>query len=192
MVSIREEAIKSDFEGTIIDVESIGYFEWNKFPDFDTRQYRQAPTILGFITRDGLKIHYVEKKQEIKSLIGMIPEILSDLQRPFYAFNACFESSVFYNNCDVKILFDHELNGERYEGKKKAVRKLGISNYDDPFHDVGLECMKAWRRGEITKCLTHNRACLLKERDILRIRGSRPPDGVNFSPLEQSLDPLQL
>jgi len=192
MINIHEEAIESDFEGTIIDVESIGYFEWNKYPDFDTRQYRHTPTILGFITRDGLKIHYVEKKPEIKSLIGIIPEILSDLQRPFYAFNVCFETSVFYNNCDVKIMFDHELNEDQYESKKNAVRKLGISNYDDPFHDVGKLCMEAWRRGEISKCLTHNRACLLKERDILRIRGSRPPDEVNFNPLEQSLDPLQL
>jgi len=192
MIKIYEEVIKSDFEGTIIDVESIGYFEWNKYPDFDTRQYRQTPTILGFITRDGLKIHYVEKKQEIKSLIGIIPEILSDLQRPFIAFNTCFETSVFYNNCDVKILFDHEINEDQYEGKITAVRKLGLSNYEDPFYDVGRLCMEEWRRGEITKCLTHNRACLLKERDILRIRGYRPPDEIYFNPLEQPLDPLQL
>jgi len=192
MLKLYEETIESDFNGTIIDVETIGYFEWDKYPDRDTRQYRQSPTIFGFITRDGITIHYVKKKQDIPSLIDAIPEVLSRPPRPYHAFNAPFETAVFYNNCDIHILFDHELNLEQFEGKAKAVRKLGISNYNDPFDDIGKLCMEAWRKGEIEKCLAHNRACLLKERDILLKRGYRSPDEVVFIPLEHPLDPLTL
>lgn len=192
MMHSHEEPLISDFYGTIIDVETIGYFEWDKYPDRDTRRYRHVPIILGYITREGLTIYYVEKIGEIQSLVDMIPEILSGLPRPYYAFNTPFETAVLYNNCDIQILFDHELNLEQYERKGRAVGQLGISNYNDPFNDIGRLCMKAWRNGETKKCIAHNRACLLKERDILLKRGYRSPDEVVFIPLEHPLDPLTL
>ncbi len=49
MLSLYEESIESDFNGTIIDVETIGYFEWDKYTDRDTRHYRQSPVIFGFM-----------------------------------------------------------------------------------------------------------------------------------------------
>jgi len=192
MLETCEESLESDFSGTIIDVETIGYFEWDKYPDRDTRQYRHAPTILGYITRDGLTIKFVETKDAIQSLIDIIPEILSALPRPYYAFNSPFETSVFYNNCDIQFLFDHELNLDQYEAKRDAVRELGISNYNDPFYDDGLICLEAWNEGATEKCIAHNRACLLKERDILKKRGYRLPATVTFYPLEQPLNPKYL
>ncbi len=64
--------------------------------------------------------------------------------------------------------------------KAKAVRDLGIPNYDDPFYDKGLWCMNAWHNGEFDKAIAHNRACLLKERDILIKRRFRKPDELKF------------
>ena len=62
----------------------------------------------------------------------------------------------------------------KYEPKRNAVRRLGIGNYGDPFDGDGKKCKEAWLRGDaIDKCIEHNRACLLKERDILLKRGFR-------------------
>ena len=83
----------------------------------------------------------------------------------------------------MMILFDCELNKERTEWKGTAVQELGIDNYDDPFNDRGIRCLNAWFEGEISECVTHNRACLLKERDILLKRGTREPDTIEFHPL---------
>jgi hypothetical protein len=38
--------------------------------------------------------------------------------------------------------------------------------------------MYAWQNGEFDKAIAHNRACLMKERDILLRRGYRKPDGL--------------
>ena len=64
----------------------------------------------------------------------------------------------------------------------KAVARsyLGISNYDDPFYDNGYLCKIAWENGEFDRAMAHNRACLLKERDILIKRGFRKPDELKF------------
>lgn len=54
-----------------------------------------------------MTINYVEKQEDIQVLIDAIPVALSGLPRPYYAFNTPFETAVFYNNCDLQILFDH-------------------------------------------------------------------------------------
>jgi len=41
--------------------------------------------------------------------------------------------------------------------------------------------MYAWQAGEFDKAVAHNRACLMKERDILLKRGYRKPDGLPLS-----------
>ena len=94
-------------------------------------------------------------------------EILPSLEPPFYAFNSVFERGVLFHSINKKIEFEGELNLEMFEKKKYTVQSLGIPNYDDPFNDDGLLCLKAWLKGEIDKSIKHNRACLLIERDIL-------------------------
>jgi len=53
MVKIYSEKVKSDFEGTIIDIETIGYFmELN-----DSRRYSKiTPVIFGFIDKNVKKV----------------------------------------------------------------------------------------------------------------------------------------
>ena len=38
----------------------------------------------------------------------------------------------------------------------------------------------AWEEGEFEQAIAHNRACLLKERDILLLTGAREPDEMIF------------
>ncbi len=77
------------------------------------------------------------------------------------------------------INFDGELQQGR-ESKANARSYLDIPNYDDPFYDKGFLCMQAWESGEFDRAMAHNRACLLKERDILLIRGFRKLDELKF------------
>jgi len=80
---------------------------------------------------------------------------------------------------DKEIDFDGELQEDR-ESKANARSYLDIPNYDDPFYDKGLLCMQAWQDEEFDRAMAHNRACLLKERDILMIRGFRKLDELKF------------
>ena len=176
MLKIFEEAVNSDFKGTIIDIETIGNFS-HSFLQSDSRYYSKIlPVIFGFITKKGLKIFYVEKKKDIRYLIKNIITILPSLKKPFHAFNSDFEKGVIFHACGIRIPITRELNSEKFERKAKAVSLLGIDNYDDPFFDDGYKCMKAWEKGNIELTVKHNRSCLLKEKDILMKRGFRTPD----------------
>lgn len=177
MVRIYKEKIKSNFDGTIIDIETIG-----NFCNFsDSRRYMNiVPVIFGYINRDGLSILCAKSKNSIHILKQKIIERINTLERPFHAFNCDFESGVFFHNLSNKIIFDRELNTEKYEAKRDAVSFLKIPQYDDPFFDNGKLCMESWLRGEIDKSIAHNRSCLLKERDILLKRSFRKPDKLKF------------
>jgi hypothetical protein len=173
------EESKSDFAGTILDIETIGDFD--KAYQYDSRHYRNLKqVILGYITKDGLKIYCAKSPEGIETLKLMTPQIFGALPRPYYAFNCNFESGVWFHHTGVKIDFDGELQDEPYESKKNAILRLKISNYNDPFYDKGLMCIKAWNDRDFEKAIAHNRACLLKERDILLKRGSCEPDKVHF------------
>jgi hypothetical protein len=177
MVKVHNENIKSNFEGTIIDIETIGNF----CNFYDSRRYMNiVPVIFGYINKDGLSILCAKNKDSIDTLKQKIMDILITLERPFHAFNCDFESGVFFHNLNKKIIFDKELNREKYEAKKNAVSQLKIPQYDDPFFDNGKQCMESWLKGEIDKSIAHNRSCLLKERDILLKRGFRNPDELKF------------
>jgi hypothetical protein len=172
------EEIEPGFEGTIIDIETIGEFARNFS---DSRQFAKIrPFIFGYIGGKGLRIVYAEKPQGLELLGQKILPLLNGLQRPFYAFNASFEMGVLFHSLKVETLFDAELNKEKFEPKRNAVQRLCIPQYDDPFNDNGLLCIKAWEKGEIGKAVAHNRSCLLKERDILLKRGCREPDKLDF------------
>lgn len=172
------EKINSDFDGTIIDLETIGGFN-QKFDD--SRRYADIrPVLFGLITNKGIEIHYAQKNGDMKLLHEKIAEVLASLERPFYSFNTHFEMGVLSHTLKKAIIFDRELNSEKYEAKKNAVAKLRLNNYEDPFFDDGLKCHAAWNSGNIENIIRHNRADLLKERDILLKRGFRKPDAFRF------------
>jgi hypothetical protein len=177
VIKEHQEILNSGFEGTIIDIETIGDFV--KLYKYDSRQYKAIQqVILGYINKERLQIYCATDAAGIEVLKSMTPKILETLPRPFYAFNCSFERGVWFHHIGVEIDFNGELQGEPFESKKNAVRHLKISNYDDPFYDVGLKCMIAWNSGDYEKAVAHNRACLLKERDILLKRGHCTKDQI--------------
>ncbi|MBU0963281.1 MAG: hypothetical protein KKD48_05235 [Nanoarchaeota archaeon] len=176
-MQIYKEKIKSNFKGTIIDLETIGNFkDYN-----DSRRYKEIiPVIFGYINKRGLNIICAKTTKSIDKLKNKIKEILPKLDKPFYAFNSDFERGSLFHHLGFLVEFHNELNKEKFEAKRFAVSTLKIPNYDDPFNDNGLLCSKAWERGEINEAIAHNRSCLLKERDILLKRGFREPNILNF------------
>jgi hypothetical protein len=174
---IHAEKEHSDFEGTIIDLETVGNFE-REFSD--SRQYRGiTPVIFGYITSSDLLMYAAKSMQTIPRLQEEIKAILSTLPRPLYAFNIAFEKGVLYHFVAEKLDF-LELNSKFREKKERVVEELGLDTYDDPFHGDGYACSKAWQAGRVLSAMAHNRACLLKERDILKKRGFRDPDPLEL------------
>jgi hypothetical protein len=179
MIEEYIEESKADFEGTIIDIETIGEFD-NLYP-YDSRHYRKfKQVIFGHIDKDHLHIYCAKNLEGIEKLKSMTPEIFAQLKRPYYAFNCNFECGVWFHQTGLQINFDGELQGEPFESKKNAILRLKIPNYNDPFWDKGQMCIKAWNDKNFDKAIAHNRACLLKERDILVKRGHTDPDKVVF------------
>jgi hypothetical protein len=179
MILEHVEETGIDFAGTIIDIESIG--EFNREFQFDSRHYKDIKqVVLGYITKQKLHIYCATTVEEIEELRLKTSDIFKELARPYYAFNCNFESGVLFHQVGLQIDFEGELQGEPFERKKDAIMKLRIPNYEDPFHDLGQLCIKAWRDKEFKKVIDHNRACLLKERDILIKRGHCEPDKVKF------------
>ena len=177
MIIEHKEDINSDFEGTIIDIETVGEF-LNQYPD--SRRYKAIRLVIfGFINKDALHILCAKGLEALNELRERTEKIIDSLERPFYAFNTDFERGVLFYELGKEIDFDGELQEDR-ESKANARSYLGILNYDDPFYDYGYLCMKAWENGEFDRAIAHNRACLLKERDILIKRGFRKPDELKF------------
>src|SRR4030042_1579417 len=85
MIKIYSEEIKSDFEGTIIDLETVGYFD-DRY--VDSRRYRNIiPIIFGYLGKEGIRILCAKKEDSIPKLKEEIIGVLDSLARPFYAFN---------------------------------------------------------------------------------------------------------
>lgn len=175
MIIEHHEKTVQDFSGTIIDIETIGDF--NNLHKYDSRRFKGIQqVILGYITKDYLHVYCATDETEIEKLKELTLEIIGTLIRPYYAFNCSFERGVWFHHLGVEVNFDGELQGEPFESKKNAVRQLKIPNYEDPFFDSGLLCMQAWHSKNFDKAAAHNRACLLKERDILLKRGYCEPE----------------
>jgi len=173
----HKEDIISNFDGTIIDIETIGEF-LNQYPD--SRRYKDIQLVIfGYINKHALHISCAKGTEAINELKGKTGKIIDSLERPFYAFNTDFERGVLFYELGNEIDFNGELQ-EDHESKANARSYLDIPNYDDPFYDNGYLCMKAWENGEFDRAIAHNRACLLKERDILNKRGFRKPDELKF------------
>ena len=180
MMRIHSEKNKLNFKGTIIDIETIGDF-CREYDDDDSRQYSMlVPTIFGYITKDKLKILCAEEKTGLDELQEEVTKLIPSLQRPIYAFQSRFERGVLHHCYGVKLKIDGELNKLTREWKGNACAELDIPNYDDPFNNVGKECILAWLRGDYENTIKHNRSCLLKERDILLKRDYREPDKLRM------------
>ena len=178
LIKHEELIVKSDTQGTVIDIETIGEFD-KRFND--SRRYKNIRTVIfGFLNNDRLQIFCAEGESSINELFKEIQHTIVTLEKPFYAFNNGFEKGVLFYNLGMKIDFECELQKERFEKKSNTVRDLKIPNYDDPFFDDGYKCMNAWNSGDFSKAVAHNRACLLKERDILLKRGFRNSDEMEF------------
>ncbi|MBI4187530.1 MAG: hypothetical protein HY530_08530 [Chloroflexi bacterium] len=176
MIIEHKEDVSSDFEGTIIDIETIG--EFCNYPD--SRRYKSIQlVILGFIHKHGCRIFCARGEDAIEELKEKTKALIDSLERPLYAFNSEFERSVLFYELGRRVDFGGELQQGR-ESKANACSEMGIPNYDDPFYDKGFLCMKAWQNGEFDKAMAHNRACLLKERDILIQRGFGKPNKLIF------------
>ena len=179
MIKEYREDISSDFVGTVIDIETIGSFNERYRNTGDSREYHGIQQVIfGLITSQYLQILYITRPDEITELNDRVCGMIDGLERPFYAFNTSFEQNVLSHQLGKRIVFECELQREKYESKFNAVRELKIDNHGDPFNDKGIMCMYAWQKGEFDKAIAHNRACLLKERDILLKRGYRKPNGL--------------
>jgi hypothetical protein len=179
LIQEYKEDISSDFVGTIIDIETIGSFNERYRNTGDRREYHGIQQVIfGIINDKYLRILYITKKEEVPELNKKITEIVDELEKPFYAFNTAFEHHVLSHQLGREVVFECELQREKFESKFNAVRELKIDNHGDPFNDKGIMCMYAWQNGEFDKAIAHNRACLLKERDILLQRGYRKPNGL--------------
>lgn len=182
MIIEHQEKVTSHFRGTVIDIEAIGEFDKCYKRTNDSREYQyMQQVIFGLIGKHQLCIYCAEGLEAISALVTRTEHIINSLDRPFHAFNSDFERGVWFHQLNRIIDFDGELNRRRYESKRRAVTDLDIPNYDDPFYDDGYQCMMAWQNGEFAKAIAHNRACLLKERDILIKRGSRRPDELVYA-----------
>ena len=177
MVIIHSEVAKSKLKGTVIDIETIGDFCGHQ----DSRHYQDIrPVIFGYIDGNGLQIFCAKCNNSIGKLKATIAEIVPHLEKPLYAFNCCFEQGVLFHSCGIVLNFDGELTKKKFERKRDAVASLGIERYDDPFDDTGFECKLAWEKGNTKLSISHNRSCLLKERDILLKRGYRTPEHLDL------------
>lgn len=152
----------------------------------DSRCYQNIiPTIFGYIDKDVLNIFYAKTESSLEALKEKIKETLPQLERPFYAYNCCFERGVLFHSCGVDISFEGDLMkektpGVKWEKKEEAIVKLNIPKYGDPFNGDGTGCLIAWQKGDVEKAIKHNRSCLLKERDILIKRGYRTPEPLQL------------
>jgi hypothetical protein len=181
MSNIKENVCNVEgqsFEGTIIDLETVG-------PIHDgfkgTERYKEVkPYLFGYLTGNVVIQKYVEKYDHIPVLLNFIrEENFGDFLKPLYAFFVEFETGVIYCSTGRKLLFDRELK-EGKGSKEDQVKKFGISNYDDPFPGQGVKLIEEFKKGNITDPLRHNKACLLKERDIFFERGYVNPPQIDF------------
>jgi len=169
IISFFKEQSPFPVKGTIIDFETIGEIHNNLKNDEKYKELR--PVIFGTLDTSQIVVSYIEKTDSIPVLIELIKGRISDLTLPFYAFNCQFEQGIIKNNLGIQVEFK-ELQSRPYEKKERCCKIFGISSYDDPFNGNGDLCRKAWLEGRIEDCIKHNRACLLKEAEILKRRAT--------------------
>ena len=160
-----EEQIAPSIEGTIIDFETIGDFGNAN----GCERYKNIkPVIFGVLEKNIIHITYIKDEEYIPELLNLIKSKINELKPPLYAYNCEFEKCIIYYCLGLSLEFQ-ELQPRDRMMKEVACKELGIPNYEDPFNGDGKLCLEAWWKGNYEDCVNHNRACLLKERDILNI-----------------------
>jgi len=176
---IRKEPVDCDFEGTIVDLETIGPFtpvssrrlEFGQ--DFIRKYQRIKVTTVGTLSDGVLQIAIALGPEHLDKFGKKVFSIVSRSDRPLYAFNKPFEEGCLFWISKNILSFENELQAFSRENKERAVQQLKIPSYNDPYRGQGKKCVDAFIKGDLENIAKHNRACLLKERDILRIRGAR-------------------
>lgn len=176
---IRKEQVDCDFEGTIVDLETIGPFTpvSSRRPEFGQdfiRKYEKIKvTTVGTLSDGVLQIAIALGPEHLDEFGKKALSIVSQSDRPLYAFNKPFEEGCLFWISRNMLDFENELQARAMENKERAVQQLKIPSYNDPYRGKGFRCVDAFIKGDLENIAKHNRACLLKERDILRIRGAR-------------------
>ena len=176
---IRQEQVDCDFEGTIVDFETIGPFtrvssrrlEFGQ--DFIQKYQKIKITTVGTLSDGVLQIAIALGQEHLDMFGTKALSIISRSDRPLYAFNKPFEEGCLFWISRSMFDFENELQARAMENKERAVQQLKIPSYNDPYRGKGFRCVDAFVKGDLENIAKHNRACLLKERDILRIRGAR-------------------
>ena len=176
---IRKEQVDCNFEGTIVDFETIGLFtpvsprrlEFGQ--DFIRKYQKIKVTTVGTLSDGVLQIAIALGQEHLDKFGKEALSIVSQSDRPLYAFNKPFEEGCLFWISRSMFDFENELQARAMENKERAVQQLKIPSYNDPYKGKGFRCVDAFVKGDLENIAKHNRACLLKERDILRIRGSR-------------------
>ncbi len=176
---IRKEPVDCDFEGTIVDLETIGLFttvppQRLEFGQDIIRKYQKIKvTTVGTLSDGVLQIAIALGQEHLNEFGKKALSIVSGSDRPLYAFNKPFEEGCLFWIARSVFDFENELQARAMENKERAVQQLKIPSYNDPYRGQGKMCVDAFIKGDLENIAKHNRACLLKERDILRIRGAR-------------------
>ena len=176
---IRKEQVDCDFEGTIVDLETIGLFtpvssRMLEFGQDFIRKYQKIKvTTVGTLSDGVLQIAIALGLEHLDEFGKKVLSIVSRSDRPLYAFNKPFEEGCLFWISKNVVSFENELQAFPRENKERAIQQLKIPSYNDPYRGQGKKCLDAFNKGDLENIAKHNRACLLKERDILRIRGAR-------------------
>ncbi len=130
MIIEHKEDMISNFEGTVIDIETVGEFNRHYRGTHDSREYQNIQqAIFGFINGQGLHILCAKGMEAINELNKKTEKLIDLLQRPFYAFQSEFERGVLFHQLGKRIDFDGELQRYRGESKGNARTELNIPNY---------------------------------------------------------------
>jgi hypothetical protein len=190
MLLERHEDKDSSFIGTIIDIETTGgyckYHLGSTKNSRDSREYKDLKMVIfGYMNKQGLHIYCAKGIEAIFEVEEVAKQLLATTakERPIYAFNCHQEMGVFFHQLNIEIRFDKELQSREFERKEDALHSLGIfDSYGDPFHSKfkpGNACRLAWESHHFNEAILHNRACLLKEHELL-LKGR----GITPIPLE--------
>ncbi len=82
MIIEHKEDISSNFEGTIIDIETVGEF-LNQY--LDSRRYKDIQLVIfGFINKDALHILYAKGMRAMNELRERTEKIIDNLERRYF------------------------------------------------------------------------------------------------------------
>ncbi|MHA2024685.1 MAG: hypothetical protein ACW98U_02195 [Candidatus Thorarchaeota archaeon] len=175
-----KERVKTVFDGSIIDIETIGDFsEVNRGTppmgsDYLKRYRSMRITAVGVLSAGKLTICVANGYENLDAFQKIATKVMRDTSVPLYAFNKTFEEGCYFWNSEERSLeIDYELQQAVLERKEDVVKALNIDDYDDPFHGKGVRCKSAFASGDLQSIMKHNRACLLKENQILSKRGAK-------------------